>query len=729
MKYKEQEDIDSVKELMSESESYEEECEPEKKGMSDSEVLSYCQNEVSRGIGGSSSNNASRNEISLAYDLYFGRRPGLSKAKARDPHASRFVSLDIQDAVESTLAEIMPTFMADDLAFYTPEDERDEEAAQKESDIANYIFAHECDGYSILQASLRDCLLNRNGLGKVYWEKRKDVRYEVYENVTQMVMDKLLGEQPKGEAIEIVEQEEQETPFILEDGSEIEMFTVKVKRIIDTEKPVIESVATEKVVVSGDHDNPVLYDARFCAHENIVTQSYLIEIGYNEELVNQLEDYNTNTEEQSRSRENAEYDYYSDHRSVRYIRVMECYGNLDVDGDGIAELRKITYSGGTLLSNDPWDSVELIGGVTTAVAHKWKGLSLVDRLKDIQEAKTPVLRSIIEGTQLSSNPRLGVITGQANIDDIVTSRTGGYVRATQRDAIFAIPSGEVPQSSYGFLDFMDSLRRERGGSAINTASVAQDLSSSSEATVGRVMTSMELTNALLARTFAETFIKGIFVQLHAIIRENYKGEISAKIRGRWVTSTPAEWKERTGVVISVGTSNAERGRQKMAMVQVVQTQELLKNSGSVMFSEEKAYQAIVRAVSLAGIKNPEAYFIDPTSEEGMKATEGQNKQSTEMKQKEDQMMAAMAKAANDTAQAELKKGEAALISQQVKFENDQLKNQITEMKTLLDANAKTIDQEIKTDEIRTKEAIELTKLEVENNRELSKQNEDNKNVQ
>ena len=748
MKHKRQrddDDLEEVKQVLDESaeetghiEEEEEEV-SQLEPMDDDQIVAFCRNEISRGIGGTSYGDDASEDIALSFDYYFGRKPGVSKAYARDQNASRFVSLDIQDAVESTVAEIMPTFQTDELAFYPPEDDKDEVAAKLESDIVNYMLFHECNGYMLLKTCLKDTLLNRNGTAKAWWDRATKVSYETYENVTPMAMMELMQPRSESETIEIVEQESETTTVEMQDelGNSVQMeseiFTIKIKRLTVIEKPVVESVAPEQVIVSGDHDKPSLYDARFTAHENIVTQSYLIERGVSEEVARKLEDYNTNTEEQSRSRTAAEFDYYSEHDSVRHIRVFECYAFLDADGDGIAELRKILISGHNLLANDPVDTVALIGGVTTEVAHKYKGLSLFDKLKDIQDAKAPVMRSIINATQLSSNPRVGVLTGEVNMDDLLTSRTGGNVRMSRTDAIVPLPSAEVPMSSFSFLDLMNGIRRERGGAAIDTATTAQGMENSSEGTVGRVMSAMELLNAELAKTFGETLIRGIFVQLHQVIRENYKGEISAKLRGQWVTSTPSEWKERTGVVVSVGVSNAERARQKGAMREVIELQGVLQQNGSVMFDEAKAYQAIVKSVSLSGIQNPETYFIDPASEEGQAANQGKSQQQQELKAKQDALEQAMAKAQQDIATAEMIKGQASIMSQQVKAENEGLKNQISIMKTQLDDKNKSVDQQLKVREQDLKaehsdseNAIKLTELELESQRDLSQQNEDNK---
>jgi hypothetical protein len=746
MKKNDTKEFEEAKELFENPESLIEEVEEdseEPKAMSDDEIVSFLDQEIAKGIGGE--DNYDYNNISLAWDYYRGRLPGISKQAARDPNTSRFVSMDVMDTLEATVAEIMPTFMTSEIAFFEPEASEDEKTAKEESDLVNYVFFDENDGYNVLQTALRDALLNRNCSAKIWWDDRMEVQYETYENVDPISMMEILQPTAPDEEVEIIEQEiegevegEEVGSIEMEEEGGVEVegmppeemadpasmfvtYTIKIKRTRRVQKPLLECIAPENIIVTAGQESPTLYDTIFVAHENIETESSLIEQGFDPEVVRGLQDYNTSTtiEAQSRTRVPEENNYYSSDRSVRYIQVYECYVLLDVDGDGIAERRKIVYSQHEILSNDPWDGVSIVGGVVTPTPHTYLGVSLFERIRDIQDAKTPVLRSIINGTQLSSNPRIGVVTGEVNIDDLLTSRTGGTVRADSAQSIFEVPRAEVPQSSYTFIDLMDNLRKERGGGAVGTAAMAQKVQGDTAHAFERTMSSMELTNALLARTFAETFIKGIFLQLHQIIRENFTGELAARIGGKWIRSYPRDWKVRNNITISIGASNAERQRQVGVMEKVIELQGILADKGSLLVDPSRSYKAITTAITLSGIKNPETYFVDPESEEGQQKAQGQSQQEQEMKQKQEMMEQAMAKAQNDLATAELIKGQAALSNAQMKAENDRLKNEIDGLETALDDKNKDADREFKYDELRTNTALSVTELELQYNKDVS----------
>ena len=64
------------------------------KPMTPGELASVCLEEIARGIGGNVSSDSDV-DISLSLDYFLGRLPGISKVRAKDNNASRFVSLDV----------------------------------------------------------------------------------------------------------------------------------------------------------------------------------------------------------------------------------------------------------------------------------------------------------------------------------------------------------------------------------------------------------------------------------------------------------------------------------------------------------------------------------------------------------------------------------------------------------------------------------------------------------
>ena len=737
--------------------------------MSDDELVSKCMEEVSRGIGGTSTGDGNEN-VDLALEYYYGRLPGLKGSRAKDPHASRFVSMDVLDGVEATVAEIMPAFTTDMIAFYEPDDERDEEAARTESELMNYLFMEEYSGYSLLQVALKDALLCRNCTVKTYWDERACVEYELHEDIPELALQMVMQPTAEDQEVEVVYQEvtEQGDPSGMQEIESVAMiapgvaqqvaqteegqqeaqqamiaaqdkYTIKIKRTTIKGRPVVESVAPENVIVAGDHDSPMLHECRFVAHELLETQSSLIEQGFDPAIVEELGTHSTDIDSYARKRVHSSdnYDYETADRSTRLILVYECYPLIDFDGDGIAERRKVVISCDRLLSNEEWGDVTLIGGTGTIVPHKYQGISLFDRLKEIQDSKTPVIRSIVDGTQLSSNPRIGIVTGEVNLDDLLTSRTGGAVRIDNANSVINLPNPEIPQSSYTMLEYFDQLRSERGGSAVGTSAQAMQVSGDTAHGIERAMSAMEMNNAVVARTIGETLIQGIFVQLHSLLREHHMGPVNARINGRWITTVPSDWKKRTSVSVQVGSSHAERARQSMVLGEVVADQKELIAMGSPLADEKGLYAAMADRVALNGIKEPERYLIDPESPEGQQAKSAADKQKAEAKARGEFMEESMFEAQQKLSEAEMLKGKADMEAQRVELHTKQQKQQsdnaIAALKLQLQEQQQELDglkagtaQAYDYDKLVADTALKITEMEIQANRDLSQQTAENK---
>ena len=166
----------------------------------------------------------------------------------------------------------------------------------------------------------------------------------------------------------------------------------------------------------------------------------------------------------------------------------------------------------------------------------------------------------------------------------------------------------------------------------------------------------------------------------------------------------------------------------MALQQLMQTQSMLHEMGSNLISEEKAYDTIMDATKLAGIRNPEKYLVDPTSQEGQQKSQQTQQQQQEEQQKQQQMEQAMIQANQKMAEAEQMKANAAMASVKVKAENESLKNEISRIKELVNAADKDAQTEFDYTKLQSDNAIKLAELEVQVDRDLNEAYENNRRL-
>jgi len=87
-------------------------------------------------------------------------------------------------------------------------------------------------------------------------------------------------------------------------------------------------------------------------------------------------------------------------KSQKEITVAECYLYLDIDGDGISEYVKVTVAGSSnptaVLGIEEIDCCPFVSTTAILMSHKFFGLSIFDRLWQIQDHKTALWRNTMD---------------------------------------------------------------------------------------------------------------------------------------------------------------------------------------------------------------------------------------------------------------------------------------------------------------------------------------------
>lgn len=117
-----------------------------------------------------------------AMDYYQGH---MSKDMPAQDGRSRAVSMDVQDTIEGLMPSLMDIFAgSDEVVRFDPVGPEDEEAAQQETDYVNHVFMQRNPGFMVLYAFIKDALLSKTGLVKVFWEEREQESRETYYDLT-----------------------------------------------------------------------------------------------------------------------------------------------------------------------------------------------------------------------------------------------------------------------------------------------------------------------------------------------------------------------------------------------------------------------------------------------------------------------------------------------------------------------------------------------------------------
>ena len=120
---------------------------------------------------------------------------------------SKAVSTDVSDAIEGLMPNLMDIFAgSDEVVRFEPVGPEDEPVAQQESDYVNHVFMNQNNGFRVLYDFIKDALLEKVGVVKVWWEETEQEENETYYDLTEeqfMVLSQAVLESDG--AMEIIE--------------------------------------------------------------------------------------------------------------------------------------------------------------------------------------------------------------------------------------------------------------------------------------------------------------------------------------------------------------------------------------------------------------------------------------------------------------------------------------------------------------------------------------------
>jgi hypothetical protein len=117
---------------------------------------------------------------------------------------------------------------------------------------------------------------------------------------------------------------------------------------------------------------------------------------------------------------------------------------------------------------------------------------------------------------------------------------------------------------------------------------------------------------LVARTFAETGIKDLFLLVHRLVRQNVTKPDIVRLRNQWVEIDPREWKNRKDLSISVGLGAGNKDQQMFHLTNILQMQKEALQAG--LTDPSKIYNALAKLTQNAGFKDPEEFWNDPSNQ-------------------------------------------------------------------------------------------------------------------
>jgi len=554
-------------------------------------------------------------EQSLAMDYYL-REPFGDEEEGR----SQVISSDVWDVVEGLMPIILKPFVSsDDVVRFNPEGEEDVEAAEQESDYMNYIITQKNDVFSTLVAWVKTGLLQKNGVVKYWWDKSRKTELERYEGLTDDQYTLLLQD----ENVTVVKHAEE----VMNVGMDVDTQQPIVEKYHDVELRITKEVGEakycvippEEFLINSDASNPNPQEAQFVEHRTRKTLSDIRAMGYDidDDVSDTSNSEDPQYSEQYTARRQGE-SYDTDNKldpASREVVFREVYIKIDYDNDGIAELRKVCLVGSQVLCNEETEEIPFCSWTPYPQPFKFYGRCPADETLEIQLTKSVLLRQNMNNIYTINNNRV-FASNKVNMDDLLDNQIAGIVRVdgdVVGNHVVSVPITPIGGVIQPMIEYFDSAKENRTGfTRYNQGTDSNSLNKT--ATGIRIIA--EAGNervGLISRAFAEMGLKNLMIGMHGLCRRHATKAETVRLRGKWVTINPREWRTRYDMTVSVGLGNADQQMKMQAAQLMLDKQMMLLPAGVV--KPENIYNAAKKLAEAVGEKNPDKYFSSPMQQQ------------------------------------------------------------------------------------------------------------------
>jgi hypothetical protein len=581
---------------------------------------------------------------------------------------SKVVATKVRDTVRSVKPSLMRIFLSTAKPVeFVPRGPEDVAMAEQATEFMHHEFTR-LNGYRVINDAFQDALVKKQGIVKAYWMTYPEAEIHTFTDLSDDEYTYLVAD----DNVTVLEHSTEMSVSMDEMGMEVELPTHSVKLSYQKEKGklCIESVPPEEFFINRDARS--FDDAYIVAHRTDMRAGDLIAMGYDPEVVfnlDGLESGSEMTEAETYERRGYEMDTSDEEEqdpTMKNVTVTEAYMRIDVEGTGIPVLQKLTCGGTSydLLDVEPCDELPFAKFEVDPEPHTFYGRSLAEIVMDDQDAATSVLRSILDNVAMTNNPRLGIVEGAVNIDDVLNNEIGAIVRMRQPGAVQELSVPFTAGQTLGALTYLDGLVESKTG--VSRASMGLDPDAMQSTTKAAVQATVQAAAGqveVMVRNLADG-MRDLFGIMLRLMSKNVDEQQMMRMNGMFVPVDPRVWDQSMDVSINVGLGTGREEEKAMALSQALQMQTMVyQNYGPMngLVSLTNIRNTLADQLAVSGIRNADRYFAPITPEIEMQMLQMQQQAQAQQGQASDpnaaflqaEQMKAQTKAQTDMAKLQL----------------------------------------------------------------------------
>lgn len=583
------------------------------KPMSDEEIASWLGTRLKPNTATETRLSKER-ETNEAY--YAGRLPApLHKGN------SRYVSQDVHDSVDAMRASLLDVFAGNRVPFeFEAIGPADVALAEQATALVEQTVFRRNSGYFLMHSVLTDGLLHRNGIAQAYW--LKDETWEEVET----------DELPPDQAAMILEKHKSDgvklrNPQVTMNDEQT-LARLSYEKLVVKSRIVVEPVPLEEFGISPRAVS--LATAEMVYRMKRQSRGELIREGYPKRIIEDLWENDhlwqeTQPEVLERFRDTDDGNFASDSddsgsaNGRRTILVYTAYTDLDVDRTGVPQKHEIVYAGGKVLAKRRVRRHPFLSFAPMPRPHSFWGDNFASRVIPTQNARSLLIRAIIDHSIVTTNPRWTVTRGGlVNPKELLENRIGGIVNQTRDGAVQPLIQPPLNPFVFQTIGLLDDDKEEATGISKLSQGMNKDAVSkqNSQGMVGDMVTLSKERQKIIARNFAEGFLTDLVLLVYQLAIENMQDQQEIEVGGQWVPIDPSKWEERETVKVQfvLGHGEAEKETQRLLSVDQYLSQAANPNPDPYLklaYGPQQRHNVISRVLKSMGIKDVDNVIAPP----------------------------------------------------------------------------------------------------------------------
>lgn len=404
------------------------------------------------------------------------------------------------------------------------------------------------------------------------------------------------------------------------------VFDITYRKVEERADIALEAVPGERFLVDPSFEGANLDHARFLCHIHELTRDELIRRGYpasrlTKAIAEDVEYTLNDAERQARLNfEGSTQSWFRDDdidASQRLYTVHECYLDVDLEGKGTSQFRRIVLIGDQIFENDEVAYQPFVALSSSRFPHKHEGFSVGQMLLDIQRLNTEVVRQLLDNVYNQNTQRVFInqstqLTDQSTVTALQNPQARVIpVHGPPQQAVLFEPPRAMVGEMLPLLQHVHQLGTRRTGAATHNAE-QQSQHVNMNTPYGAFMAAQEKQGARvegIARIMAETGFKQAFRKVHYLCRARPDIVQTVKLRGEWIPVKAAEWNERLDMSVNIGLGFNSKQQMLILLQQGVQLLQQMAPAG--LMAPQGMYTMVREWMEAAGFPAIDRFLVDP----------------------------------------------------------------------------------------------------------------------